>query len=174
METKKFTVVGFNEDNGQIVCLHVQASDGDHAFWLAAKINSTLSAVVALPGHLSEVTGELTFPGESVVDAETITTQPEVYCTALAQYRYVVGDWEHIFSNTKGASDIRFAFDTIENKIIAMQIRLGAGYEDATSVAVAEVQDSLLNANEEVLSNPVGNGFNFTNDLPNWATGSES
>lgn len=79
MQLKPFTVIGYNEDNGQSVCEHVMANNGIHAFWVAAQAKPTLTMVVSMSGHLTEGAGEVIFPGEGVVDAATILDQPEVF-----------------------------------------------------------------------------------------------
>ena len=73
---QKFTVVGYYEESGQSVCEHVTANNGIHAFWVVAQARPDLSMVVAMPGHLTEGAGEVVFPGEGVVDADTILSQP--------------------------------------------------------------------------------------------------
>lgn len=76
---QKFTVVGYYEESGQSVCEHVTANNGIHAFWVVAQARPDLSMVVAMPGHLTEGAGEVVFPGEGVVDADTILSQPAVF-----------------------------------------------------------------------------------------------
>jgi len=73
-----FTVIAFVEDTGQIVAHHVVADDASNAFQLAAEIDPTITFVAALPGHQRE-DKELFFPGEGLVDAETVLDQPEVF-----------------------------------------------------------------------------------------------
>lgn len=76
---KKFTVVGYFEEDGQVVCHHVEASSGMHAFYVLAENEPSLTMVAALPGHLTEAAGEIFFPGDGVVDASTILEQPDVF-----------------------------------------------------------------------------------------------
>lgn len=80
---RPFTVIGVRPDTGQIVSHHVLANDGLHAFAvLAAQDNRDLEMTVALEGHQNE--GEiLTFPGEGVVDSQTIREQPDVFGEAI-------------------------------------------------------------------------------------------
>ena len=74
-----FTVIGHYEENGQIFCDHVKATSGPAAFAEAAKERPTAVFTVALKGKLTEGT-ELTFSGESLVDADTILSQTDVFC----------------------------------------------------------------------------------------------
>lgn len=73
---KPYTVVTFGSDNQQIVCHHVTARDSNHAFAEAAKIDGCLEMVVALEGHQSEGDG-IAFPGQYLVDSDTILSRPE-------------------------------------------------------------------------------------------------
>lgn len=73
-----FTVIAFVEETGQLVAHHVVAHDASEAFTEAAKVDPTITFVVALPGHRSE-DNDLFFPGEGVVDADTVLDQPEVF-----------------------------------------------------------------------------------------------
>ncbi len=77
-----FTVVGFFEETGQITCMKVSAKDKMNAFAVAAqqKPNSSLTMVVAIAGHQDDGdSGMLAFPGEGIVDSETILEQPDVF-----------------------------------------------------------------------------------------------
>lgn len=76
---KPFTVIGYFESNGQSVSHHVEANNGIHAFFVLAQKEPCMTMVAALPGHLTEGAGDIVFPGEGVVDAETILEQPEVF-----------------------------------------------------------------------------------------------
>ena len=74
----KFTVIGFIEKTGQIACHHVIANNSMHAFAVVAAAEPEISMVVSFPGFVNEA-GELTFPGEGIVGAETVMEQPEVF-----------------------------------------------------------------------------------------------
>ena len=80
MTCKPFTVIGFDPDSYQIVCVHVLAADGLQAFTAAAHQyeDCGLEFVSAHPGHLHEDT-DVFFPGEGLVDGETVLAQPEVF-----------------------------------------------------------------------------------------------
>lgn len=73
-----YTVIGVIEETGQIIAHHVAAKCSTSAFTAAAEKDPSLSMVVALPGHQREGK-ELTFPGEGMVDAETVLEQTEVF-----------------------------------------------------------------------------------------------
>ncbi|WP_415912236.1 hypothetical protein [Neptuniibacter sp. QD37_11] len=81
MKKFPFTVISFYPESGQVVCDHVEASCSSAAFTVVAKQRESVEFVVGLPGHLSEEDGALHFPGESLVDAEIVLDQPEVFGT---------------------------------------------------------------------------------------------
>lgn len=66
-----YTVIGYEESNGQIFCDHVDAESGESAMSVVAEERPTSTLVVAVKGELSEQDGNLAFPGFGVVDAET-------------------------------------------------------------------------------------------------------
>lgn len=80
---KPYSVIGFYTDNGQIFCFHVEAETSMQAFAVCARhINEDSGAsaefVVCIAGHPSD-DGTLEFPGECVVDVETVLEQPDVF-----------------------------------------------------------------------------------------------
>src|SRR5690606_42158997 len=83
-----FTVLGFCEDTGQVLCDHVEAENDLHAFHVAAQQHGHISFVAALPGHLQEGEG-ISFPGTGFVDALTVLDQPEVFGGTYAKAQAV-------------------------------------------------------------------------------------
>lgn len=75
---KKYSVIGFNSD-GSLFMEHVEARDAWHAFAKVGHQCIELEIVAAVEGWLDESKGEVTFPGKSVVGAETIQDQPDVF-----------------------------------------------------------------------------------------------
>ena len=76
-----YTVIGFHEDTGRICTHNVLARNDLNAFAAAAKeAASPITMVVALPGHLTEG-AQLVFPGEGLVDSETILSDRTVFGT---------------------------------------------------------------------------------------------
>lgn len=73
-----YTVIATIAGSGQLVAHHVEATGPFHAFTVAAELDDELEFVCCLPGtHMEHDT--LFFPGESVVDADTVLDQPEVF-----------------------------------------------------------------------------------------------
>ena len=72
---KKFTVVAYHEDNGQICSYYVRAKRSMDAFTVAAKLDANEFCnplfIVALPGWVKE----MEFPGEKAISKETILEQ---------------------------------------------------------------------------------------------------
>lgn len=73
-----FTVIGFREESGQIWCGHVKAHCKSSAFAAAAREEETLTFVACMQG-LHHEADTLGFPGEGVVDADTVLNQPDVF-----------------------------------------------------------------------------------------------
>lgn len=85
-----YTVVGHYSSTGQIFAEEVAARDGIHAFAVAASLlDSDAEFTVAMAGSVKEGEGAW-YPGGSVVDADTILSQPEVFGTADP---VVAADW---------------------------------------------------------------------------------
>lgn len=78
----EYTVIGYYEESGQIFSHHVKASSPYQAFYVTAQSNSEAVFITVLTGHLKEGIDAIEFAGESVVSAETVLSQPEVFnCT---------------------------------------------------------------------------------------------
>lgn len=140
---QRFTVIGYFAHNGQTVCRHVQATEGLHAFAEVAQQNPGLTLVVALPGHLTEAAGELTFPGEGVVEAETILAQPEVFgqaspsCAKCGSHL----DWGYCSDQTCPYSDWLQSVPLVDMETMSW-LELAQAYGAAKRLRVgAEVHD---------------------------------
>lgn len=83
--------------------------------------------------------------------------------------RYMVGNWSHIFIDGGASTELRIAFDLVAQRLVAMQLQTARGYVDAGRRELADVQDSLLTANTEVLESPAAEGFELVADLPDWS-----
>ncbi len=83
--------------------------------------------------------------------------------------RYVHGDWSHIFHENGPDTPVRFAFDRTENKVVAMEILKRSRWYPASTDEIADVQDSVMNANETALSAAKDWGLEESNSLPDWA-----
>jgi hypothetical protein len=91
---------------------------------------------------------------------------PEFETTLRA--KYLVSDgWGHVFD--KGERMVRFVFDTELQQVIFMEVETSSGWQATTKVQMADVTDSLVNANEEVLTNPEDEGLGAVDVLPTWA-----
>ena len=76
---KKFTVISFCEESGQTMSDYVVAKDIENAFASASALRDYgFEMVVALSGWQSE-SKVLAFPGEGVVDSDTILEQTDVF-----------------------------------------------------------------------------------------------
>lgn len=85
---------------------------------------------------------------------------------------YIHGDWTHLFSIARREDAVRFVFDTRDNRIVAMQVAdgpVGGSYVNATSAQIADVEDSLKNANPGALEDPDDWGLTRAYEPPAWA-----
>jgi len=84
-----FTVIGYYAESGQIFAEHVEAQNGTNAFAVAAAmLGEGAEFTGAVAGWLEEDEA-IWFPGESVVDSDTVASQPEVFGNASD----VDGEW---------------------------------------------------------------------------------
>jgi hypothetical protein len=82
----------------------------------------------------------------------------------------ILGQWDHIFDERTGAQECRVVFDTVQNKVSHLDVMVGNRWHAARAEDARDVDNSLKEANAEVLDDPVGNGFIITDELPAWAT----
>ena len=90
--------------------------------------------------------------------------------------QYLIADapsgWAHIFAGF-GEFVVRFVFDRKLQSIIAMQLSASGGgsWRNATPDQIADVEDSVKNANVEAIADPYGSGYGLiaADDLPAWA-----
>jgi len=80
--------------------------------------------------------------------------------------------WAHTFAGF-GEFVVRFVFDRKQQSIIAMQLSApgGGSWRNATPDQIADVEDSVKNANVEAIADPYGSGYGLVaaDDLPVWA-----
>lgn len=84
------------------------------------------------------------------------------------QPRYLHGNWDHIFRGKK-TETTRIVFDREKHAIVYMEIRDGHQWWPGSHMDIADVQDSLLNANGEALDNPQDWGLEESDTPPQWA-----
>ena len=99
---QEYTVVGFYENNGQIFSHLVSARNSQHAFFVVAKEHPTATFVSAIKGRVVEGQG-IEFAGDSLVDADTVVSQPEVFnrdeiepCSSNVITDFQIQDWHLI------------------------------------------------------------------------------
>lgn len=116
----------------------------------------SLAALLLKHGYITEK------PGDHIELLEVART--------AAPTGYLTGYWSHIFGGAGGEKTVRFVFSRSEHRIIAMQVpACGGQYVEASAAAIADVQDSLLNANPEALAAPADFDLSETHELPDWA-----
>ena len=66
----------------------------------------------------------------------------------------LVGFWGHLFGNGKRETNCRIRFDLTTNKLTDLEVEERGKFYPATECQRADVEDSILNANEEAIDNP--------------------
>lgn len=82
--------------------------------------------------------------------------------------RYVHGGWTHIFYDNGPDVDTRIVYDRMEGKLVALEIRGSSRWFKASKAEVADLEDSLKNANEEALDDPATFGLEQSDTSPDW------
>lgn len=90
---------------------------------------------------------------------------------------YIYGDWNHVFSDIPGVTELRFVFDIDANKIVVAQIATNCSAEDKGKVwksisedQIKDLHDSIISGNEEIFDIPVDYGLELSDYLPAWAS----
>lgn len=100
----------------------------------------------------------------------TSTSQP-----TQQQSCYISGIWSHLFKDDQGERTTRILIDATSQKLIRMDIQANRAINDSFRQAsrdeMADVEDSLVNANSELFDMPDDYGLELTNALPEWVTG---
>jgi hypothetical protein len=90
--------------------------------------------------------------------------------------RYVYGFWPHIFGRGQRETITRLVFDRTRNCLAFLQLKAGPGphdWFDANRDQLADVEDSLKNANSEAIDKPRDWNLSAASDLPAWAIRSQ-
>lgn len=89
--------------------------------------------------------------------------------------RFVSGYWSHIFGKgSRNERECRFVYDRLTEKVSCLEILDGVrGWLAADADEVADVQNSLQQANDDALENPDNWGLDATDIQPEWV-GSEN
>jgi hypothetical protein len=88
---KKFTVIGFIKETGELLSYHVLANNLAHSFFMAA--NQTpldeveVEFVTSVEGHLKDGQG-MGFPGKRLVNNDTVIESPLIFNTPSTQCEY--------------------------------------------------------------------------------------
>lgn len=102
-----------------------------------------------------------------------IVPEPEI-----DEPRYVVADpevegsgWTHIFREGRRdvERDVRFVWDREKEEVVSLFVKRGGAWQNGSKDEIADLEDSLANANEEAIENPGGWGLQEMMRLPDWA-----
>jgi len=86
--------------------------------------------------------------------------------------QYVVSDsWSHLFGPGAAETEVCFIYDRTVERIVAMAAKNGYKWVPCSPAEIADVEDSLKNANSEALDDPESWDMDECDakDLPDWA-----
>ena len=149
----------------------------DHERRAAVKrISELLARVAKLDVDPPEPSGE--WPDGVLRQLEEFVAQNERaaararHARAFTRPRFVVADgWGHIFSEARGDTDTRWVFDRHLWRLVMLHILEPASQQwmGALPEELADVEDSLVNANEEALWDCTDWDLSETDEAPSWA-----
>ena len=89
--------------------------------------------------------------------------------------RYVVADsWGHIFDDAEGERMTSWVYDREQGKLIAATYEFEFKTYDASPEMLADLEDSVKNANEDCLVRPAYWELEETDELPDWVSATEA
>nr|WP_011923090.1 hypothetical protein [Pseudomonas fluorescens]CAM96314.1 hypothetical protein pQBR0282 [Pseudomonas fluorescens SBW25] len=87
--------------------------------------------------------------------------------------KYISGNWGHIFEADERERMTRIVIDAESQKLVFAQIQrirsMDSTYSEASHHEMADLEESLLDANAELFNDPVGFGLITTDAIPEWA-----
>ncbi|GEM_PF-6998102 len=93
--------------------------------------------------------------------------------------RYIIteGYWGHIFDEKQGEVMTEWVYDTQEEQLIGALVASDrspklASWQEATADELADLEDSIKNANSDALEKPEDWGLTYTDELPDYAPSS--
>jgi hypothetical protein len=99
-------------------------------------------------------------------EVEVQTSDPASPRFAGQEQYLIAEDWGHTFVGSTETM-VSFVFDTTVHRITYMMVK----GQLASRAEIADVENSLLNANSEALDDPEEWGLEASDELPDWATG---
>lgn len=92
--------------------------------------------------------------------------------------RYIIteGYWGHIFNEKQGEILTEWVYDTQEDQLIGARVANDRSdfpsWREATADELADLEDSVKNANSDALDNPENWGLTQTDELPDYVASS--
>lgn len=91
----------------------------------------------------------------------------------MTEAKFITGRWAHIFDGESHDRNTLILLDTQTQKLIEAKVQrnmaVNDSYTQATPDEIADIEDSLVNANGELFENPKDYGLEHTDNLPIWA-----
>jgi hypothetical protein len=87
--------------------------------------------------------------------------------------KFISGNWGHIFEADEHERMTRIVIDADSQKLVFAQVQrirsMDSTYSEASRHEMADLEDSLLDANADLFNDPVGFGLTTTDEIPEWA-----
>ncbi|MDU8350639.1 hypothetical protein RYA05_01900 [Pseudomonas syringae pv. actinidiae] len=91
----------------------------------------------------------------------------------MTQAQFITGQWAHIFEGERHDRNTRIVLDAHSQKLVSAHVQrnmaINDSYTPASRDEIADIEDSLVNANGELFDNPNDYGLEYANTLPVWA-----
>ncbi|PBV09294.1 hypothetical protein CJU35_05425 [Pseudomonas aeruginosa] len=88
--------------------------------------------------------------------------------------QYITGNWSHIFEGERSERMTRVVLDATTRKVLALQIQRNRAVTDSyglsTRTELLDVEDSMVNANQELFDDPGAFDLELTDSMPDWAS----
>jgi hypothetical protein len=102
---------------------------------------------------------------------QEVTSLP-YWVTEASEKKYIVGGWGHLFEDDKSERITMVVLDAATETLVAALVQRNRAIEDsftpATEAEHADLEDSLINANGELFTNPADFGLEVVSELPGW------
>ncbi|NMX83646.1 hypothetical protein HBO10_29515 [Pseudomonas sp. WS 5503] len=87
--------------------------------------------------------------------------------------KFISGTWGHIFEADEHERMTRIVIDAESQKLVFAQIQrmrsMDSSYSEACRHEMADLEESLLDANADLFNDPVGFGLITSHEIPEWA-----
>ncbi|WP_427121532.1 hypothetical protein [Pseudomonas aeruginosa] len=88
--------------------------------------------------------------------------------------QYITGNWSHIFEGERSERMTRVVLDATTRKVLVLQVQRNRAVTDSyglsTRTELLDVEDSMVNANQDLFDDPGAFDLELTDSMPDWAS----